>query len=106
MNDSMIVECYYGYGRITIKFIEKNSLFENEWVLSEYKKRLSCIESVEKDDDEKDYGATITFEDGMVLHWKQDFDKIAGRKLWEDLVELGLKPTKETQKNLAKMGIV
>lgn len=99
----MYIECYQGYGRITVKFIEQDALFENCWVLSAFTKKIIGIKEITKDDSLKDYGAKVVFEDGLTLRQYQYMGKSESKELWSHLQDIGFKPTKETEKLLKKM---
>jgi len=105
-NDEILVNCRLSFGCLSVKFVDNNV----EWSLkiSVSDSDRCGVEKYSRDDSVK-WGAFIDFKEPIEFTGKRfqrcfsaynKFDKETARIIWEHLIELGFKPTKDTEKIL------
>jgi len=96
MNEKMEIRTFYGFGRITVKFLPS---CDKEWVMSVLKREVqeNSIE-ISKTMTTHKYASTINFKNmDLIVNEVLTVSMELGRQLWADLQEeYGFTPTKET----------
>ena len=98
-NGRILIECYYGYGLVTIKFFETKNKKTTEWSLKSKKKNNPNIIDAKRDGT-KPFATRLTLEGRTTLPFCWVTPKENARFFWTELLEKGFNPTKETLKKL------